>query len=183
MTQNNTDNGDDHSSAIALLVDGFNRVDEQIPDVVSDLSPEDLLWRPDADANSIGWLVWHLTRVADDHVAGIAATPQTWLNDGWMKRFDLPYAEDSIGYGQTSAEVGEFTVENASVLVDYWEATFARITEVLAGLQDDDLERVVDDSYDPPVTVATRLVSVINDLTQHVGQASYVRGLLKRRRD
>lgn len=182
MSQNNTPSGH-HPSPVALLVDGFNRVDEQIPDLVSDLSPEDLSWRPDADANPIGWLVWHLTRVADDHMAGIAASPQAWLDDGWVQRFGLPYPEDSIGYGQTSAEVGAFTVKNPSVLVDYWAATFARITGVLSGLQDDDLERVVDDSYDPPVTVATRLVSVLNDLTQHVGQAAYVRGLLERLRD
>ncbi|MDO5736802.1 MAG: DinB family protein [Propionibacteriaceae bacterium] len=181
MTHTDIDNRD-HSNAIALLIDGFTRVDEQIPDVTSDLSPQDLMWRPDPDANSIGWLAWHLTRVADDHIAGITDSPQAWVEEGWVNRFGLPYAEESIGYGQTSAEVGDFTVKNAGLLVDYWRATFARITQALSELQDDDLERILDNSYDPPVTVSIRLMSVVNDLTQHVGQAAYVRGLLERRR-
>ena len=51
----------------------------------------------------------------------------------------------------------------------------------LATLDDDDLDRVVDTRWDPPVTVGVRLVSVIADDLQHVGQAAYVRGLLHRR--
>ncbi len=170
-----------HQSDVAMLVDGFNRVDESIPDIVRDLGNEELLWRPGPDANPIGWLVWHLTRVLDDHVAGIAGTSQLWLADGWAERFKLPYPHTAIGYGQSSGEVGAFTLEDPSVLPAYWDAAFDRITHVLHGLQDGDLARVVDDSYDPPVTVATRLVSVLNDVTQHVGQAAYVRGLLQGR--
>ncbi|MGV8845591.1 mycothiol transferase [Tessaracoccus sp.] len=169
-----------HQGNVTMLADGFARVDELIPGVLHDLAIEELLWRPTAEANPIGWLVWHLTRVLDDHVAGIAGTPQMWLSDGWVDRFGLPYPEKSIGYGQTSDEVGAFTLNDSSVLLPYWDATFNHITQLLEELQDGDLERVVDDSYDPPVTVAVRLVSVLNDVTQHVGQAAYVRGLLPR---
>lgn len=45
---------------------------------------------------------------------------------------------------------------------------------------DGDLKRAVDESWDPPVTLAVRLVSVISDGRQHAGQAAYVRGLVKR---
>lgn len=169
-------------SPVALLVDGFNRVDDLVPDIVAGLRIDDLLWRPDTDANSIGWLIWHLTRVQDDHVAGIAGSTQVWLEDGWADRFALPYPAVAIGYGHTSAEVGSFTVGDPRMLTGYWAATFTRTSDVLSELQPDDLARVIDESYEPPVTVATRLVSVLNDITQHVGQASYVRGLLDRRR-
>ena len=39
-------------------------------------------------------------------------------------------------------------------------------------------DRIVDERWDPPVTLGARLVSVVNDDTQHVGQAAYVKGLL-----
>jgi hypothetical protein len=42
-----------------------------------------------------------------------------------------------------------------------------------------DLDRVVDKRWDPPVTLGVRLVSVVDDDAQHVGQAAYVRGLQK----
>ncbi len=71
----------------AVLADALTRVREQVPAVVGDLDEEDLAWRPDPDANSIAWLIWHLTRVADDHVAEVAGTDQVWTSDGWYQRF------------------------------------------------------------------------------------------------
>ena len=176
---NRRDRGHSH---VALLIDGFGRVDEALPDLLAGLGVQDLVWRPDSDANPIGWLVWHLTRVLDDHVAGVAGVTQVWMAGGWAERFGLPYPEDAIGFEQTSAEVGSFTVKDPSILVEYWAATFAGASQVISAMQPHDLRRVVDGSYDPPVTVAIRLVSVLNDITQHVGQAAYVRGLVERRR-
>ena len=43
-----------------------------------------------------------------------------------------------------------------------------------------ELEREVDQSWDPPVTLAVRLVSVVNDITQHAGQAAYAAGIIAR---
>jgi hypothetical protein len=45
-------------------------------------------------------------------------------------------------------------------------------------LTDDDLDRIVDERWDPPVSLGVRLVSVIDDDAQHAGQAAYLRGLL-----
>ena len=45
----------------------------------------------------------------------------------------------------------------------------------------DELDRIIDYGWDPPVSVGVRLVSVIGDDLQHAGQAAYVKGLLERR--
>ena len=177
----NDPSGGPHPSML-LLADAFQRVRDLVPGVVRDLSVEELTWRPDAAANPVGWLVWHLARVQDDHLAGMTDGQQVWVVDGWETRFALPYSTGSIGYGQTSAEVGDFSVDNPELLTGYHDGGSSRTAAILRGLSVEDLERVIDDSYDPPVTVATRLVSVVNDTTQHIGQAAYVRGLLERRR-
>ena len=169
------------TTATDVLVDAFTRVHDDLPDVLDGLAPADLLWRPDADANSIAWLVWHLTRVQDDHLAGVAVSDQVWTADGWADRFALPYDVDAHGWGQTSAEVGAFSVDDATLLVGYQDAVHRRTLEVLAGLGDADYARVVDERWDPPVTAAVRLVSVVNDISQHLGQAAYVAGLARRR--
>lgn len=168
--------------ALALLIDGFERVQELVPSVVDDLSVDDLTWRPDAAANSIGWLVWHLTRVQDDHLADIADEEQVWTSQGWSSRFALPYETDSIGYGQSSKEMGDFRLEDPALLTGYHAAVSERTSKALSGMPGTELDRVIDQSYDPPVTVAARLVSVLNDTTQHIGQAAYVKGLVERRR-
>lgn len=172
----------DLARARALLVDAFGRVAEAIPELLDGLTPTEILWRPDAEANSIGWLVWHLTRVQDDHLAGVAETEQVWTTAGFAERCALPYAARSIGYGQSSREVGAFAVGDASLLAAYHAAVHAETVRIVEGLTEADFARIVDRRWDPPVTAAVRLVSVVNDITQHAGQVAYVRGLAQRRR-
>jgi hypothetical protein len=168
------------TSAQEILQDAFHRVHELVPSAVEGLTTDELLWRPDADANHVAWLVWHLSRVQDDHLAGVGQVEQAWTAQGWSSRFGLPYPDDTIGYGQSSKDVGAFVLSDPGLLTGYHEAVHSLTGSVLDGLSD--FSRVVDDSWDPPVTVAVRLVSVVNDISQHVGQAAYVRGLIERRR-
>lgn len=164
-----------------ILRDAYGRVHEELPALLDDLDAEALLWRPDADANPIGWLAWHLTRVQDDHVAGVGQVEQVWTSGGFAERFALPYAVEAIGYGHTSAEVGAFDVVDTGLLLDYHRAVHVLTVQVLQAMDDVGYARVIDESWDPPVTAAVRLVSVIGDTQAHLGQIGYVRGLAERR--
>ena len=163
-----------------LLVDGFDRVKETVHAAVEGLDEEALAWRPDADANPVAWLAWHLTRIQDDHVADVAGSAQIWTVGGWVERFRLPYDVGAVGYGQSSEEVGALRAP-ADLLVAYHDAVQQATVDYVSTLADEDYPRVVDERWDPPVTLAVRLLSVLNDTTQHAGQAAYVRGLLDRR--
>jgi Protein of unknown function (DUF664) len=165
-----------------LLVDAFDRIRTGVHSAVDGLDENELAVRLDADANSIAWLVWHLSRVQDDHVAGLAGTEQVWAADGWAERFGLPFGSGAMGYGQSSDEVGAVRGVSAELLVGYFDAVHAATVRVLRALTDADLARVVDQNWDPPVTLAVRVVSVLNDDLQHVGQAAFVRGVVLRRR-
>ncbi|MFL6061522.1 MAG: mycothiol transferase [Marmoricola sp.] len=163
----------------AVLIEAMDRVRQAVPEVVAGLDEDQLAWRPDPRANSIAWLVWHLTRVADDHVAEVAGVEQVWTRDGWYERFALPFPPEAHGYGQGADEVGQVRVA-ADLLAGYHDAVAAMVHDYLGTLAAADLERVVDERWDPPVTLGVRLVSVIDDCAQHVGQAAYVRGMLER---
>lgn len=163
-----------------LLTDAFDRIRGVVHAAAGGLSPEQLAFRADGDANSIGWLVWHLTRVQDDHVSDVAGAAQAWTDDGWADRFGLPFDPSDIGYGHGSGDVAAVRVESAELLTGYHDAVHARTVEYVSGLADDDLARVVDRSWDPPVTLGVRLVSVVSDDLQHAGQAAFVRGLVER---
>ena len=165
-----------------LLADAFSRVHEDLPGFVDGLTITELLWRPDPDANSIGWLLWHLTRVQDDHLAGVGEVDQAWTSEGWAARFALPYDVAAHGYGHSPAEVGAFTLSDPGLLVGYHDAVHALTLRVVSALDDAGFARIVDRRWDPPVTAAVRIVSVVNDITQHLGQAAYVRGLVERGR-
>jgi Protein of unknown function (DUF664) len=160
-----------------LLNDAFERVLQTATGAVDGLTDEQLATRPAHDANSIAWLVWHLTRVQDDHVADVAGTEQVWTAQDFVSRFDLPFDSGATGYGMSSEEVGHVRA-GAELLADYLRAVHAATTSYVAGLAPEDLDRVVDERWDPPVTLGVRLVSVVNDDLQHAGQAAYARGLL-----
>jgi uncharacterized damage-inducible protein DinB len=156
-------------------------VHDVVHSVLDGLDEDALTARLDPDANSIAWLVWHLTRVQDDHVAEVAGTEQVWTRDGWAERFGLPFDPGTVGYGQSSDEVGQVRGVTAEQLAGYFDAVHAATSAYVGALRDADLDRVVDTRWDPPVTLAVRLVSVISDDLQHAGQAAFVKGVLARR--
>lgn len=160
-----------------VLADAYGRVLENGLAVVAGLTPEELAARPAPDVNTIAWLVWHLARVQDDHVAEVAGTAQVWTEQGFAERFGLDLDVADTGYGHTAEQVAAVRA-TADDLAAYLRATHAASTAYLATVGPDDLDRVVDERWDPPVTLGVRLVSVVDDGAQHVGQAAYVRGLL-----
>ena len=163
-----------------LLVDAFDRIRDSTVRVVDGLSESELTFRATPDANSIVWLVWHLSRVQDDHIADAAGGAQVWTAGGFAERFGLPFDDEETGYGMSAEEVGAVTGVAAEDLAAYHTAVHDRTIAYLGALTDSELDRVVDEDWDPPVTLAVRLVSVVSDDLQHVGQAAFVRGLLPR---
>ncbi|MEU7632150.1 DUF664 domain-containing protein [Nocardia sp. NPDC049220] len=162
-----------------VLTDAFGRIREVVHEVVDGLDEDDLVYRIDPGANSIAWLVWHLTRVQDDHVADVAGTEQVWTAHGWYERFGLPIEVGATGYGDRPVDVAVVRAP-AELLTGYYDAVHDQAVRFVRKLSDSDLERIVDIRWDPPVTLGVRLVSVISDDLQHAGQAAYLRGVIDR---
>ena len=164
-----------------LVIDGLARVEEDLRRALEGLSAEQLAFRPAEHSNSIAWLAWHLTRVEDDHVSELAGRPQAWIEEKWHERFGRRADSNDTGFGYSPEQVARIRPESAQVLVDYYAAVHRRSLEYLETVTCEAMDRVIDTRWDPPVTVGVRLVSVVNDCTQHVGQLAYVRGLLENR--
>ena len=166
------------NAARDLLVDAFGRIRELVVDLTDGLTEETATYRPNEEGNSISWLLWHLTRVQDDHVAGVAGVEQAWTT--WRERFGLPFSDWATGYGQSSEEVAAVRA-TGDLLAGYQADVHALTMGYLEEITDDELARVVDTRWKPPVTASVRLVSVLSDTLQHLGQAAYVQGLAERR--
>ncbi|QGN33612.1 DUF664 domain-containing protein [Microlunatus sp. Gsoil 973] len=161
----------------ALVTDAFDRVEELVDGITADLTPQMATYRPDPGANSIAWLVWHATRVQDDHMAELAKVDQVWPQ--WRERFGLPFDDNATGYGHGPEQVGQVQVAG-DLLAGYHREVQALTRDYVGALTEQELGRVVDTNWDPPVTASVRLISVIGDITQHLGQAYYVQGLAER---
>ena len=162
----------------ALLSELYGRIAPLAEDAVEGLSQRQLTERLGTEANTIGWLVWHLTRVQDSHIAEILEVDQLWVEGDRARSFGLEADPSNTGFGHSADEVAAVQPRDASVLVDYLDAVDGRTQSMLADLDPDDLDRVVDENFDPPVTLGVRLLSIADDCLQHAGQAAYVRGLV-----
>lgn len=163
-----------------MLIDAFGRIAEQVVAVTDGLHDDEAIWRPDPEANPVAWLLWHLARVQDDHIAGLADVEQAWTGEKWFERFALPFDVGATGYADSPEDVGRLRASTAD-LAGYHADVHALTLRYLDGLTTDELERVVDENWDPPVTASARIVSVISDCTDHIGQAEYVLGMARRR--
>ncbi len=162
-----------------LLTEFFSRIPEVLHKAAGGLDAEGLAFRPDADANSIAWLVWHTARVQDAQLADVAGLEPVWVTEGWAEALALPFDPRDTGYGHTSAQVAQ-VVASAEDLLGYVDAVATFAADYVGGITHAELDRVVDRRWDPPVKLGVRLVSIVVDAAEHAGQASYVRGLLDR---
>ena len=164
-----------------VLIDLFERITEHVHEAVDGLDTAALCTPPEPGANPIGWLVWHLTRVQDHHISEILEQDQEWISGKWSTRFGVAADANNTGYGHSWKDVMSIRPESAETLIEYYEAVAARTRALLATTTANDLDRIVDKRWDPPVTLGVRLISIADDDIQHAGQATYVRGILDRR--
>jgi Protein of unknown function (DUF664) len=159
-----------------LLRDSFTRLIEHVDTLTDGLTDELAFYRPTPTANSIAWLIWHSARQQDVQLSDIAGIEQVWLREGWVDRFGLDLPREDMGYGHDAAEVGRVRAP-AELLAGYAHAVHKATLAYIASVDPDELSRIVDERWDPPVTASVRLVSIVDDGAQHLGQAAYVRGI------
>ena len=161
-----------------MLLDSFDRFRDDLTSALTDLDEAALVWRPAPGANPMGWIAWHVLRVQDDHLADVGGVEQAWFANGWQQVFGLPYPPEAHGYGQSDDDVAAWRGA-APALIGYANNVNALTHRVLDRLTD--YARIVDPRWDPPVTAAVRLVSVVDEVNQHLGQIAYLKGLYGRR--
>lgn len=159
-----------------VLLDAFGRIRDTVAATLQGVDDEALVRRPAGSGNSMAWLIWHLSRVEDAQLASAAGLKQVWTSQGFAGRFGLPLPERDTGYGHSTGQVDAVHAP-PELLVEYHDAVHRQTVEFLKTLGDEDLDRIVDTRWEPPVTLGVRLVSTIADCLQHVGQAAYAKGL------
>ncbi len=162
-----------------LLLDAARRPQDAAASVLAGITDETLHALPDGRGSSIAWLVWHAARQQDVQIAELAAVDQVWVTGDWAARLGVHRGPDALGFGDAHADVAELHIADPALLLAYLNDVVDAVCAYASGLTQDDLAEVIDTSWDPPVTRGVRIVSTIDDMVIHVGQAAYVRGLLE----
>ena len=164
-----------------LIAELFSRVHGHVHGVLDGLATEDLYAVPEPGSNPIGWLLWHLTRVQDMHIAEILEQDQVWQEPGWSAPLRPRPRPGQRGLRPLPRAGRGRAAREPEAIRDYYAEVEERTKTLVAALTAESLDRVVDTRWDPPVTLGVRLVSIADDDIQHAGQAAYVKGLLQRR--
>ena len=152
----------------SLLIDGYGRVPGFLESVVKGLTQDDLNWQPRHDCNSIGWLIWHLTRQQDAQIAALMGEEQLWITDGWHAKFKRPSDPKDVGFGHTLEEVSAFKSPDVSTLLDYNRAVIERSKHYIRSLPKTELDRELNEPWFQPLpTVGVRLISILDDSVLH----------------
>lgn len=161
-----------------VYVELYGRIPPLVRAAVEGLSAAQLVSRPSPGANTIGWLVWHATRVQDAHVAELLQVEQLWATGGFAGDFGLEPDPANSGFGHGPDDVDSVRPTGPDAVLRYHDTVHERTLRLLRGLTDTELDSVIDRDWDPPVTLGVRLVSIADDSLQHVGQALYARGIV-----
>jgi hypothetical protein len=159
--------------AVALM----ERSQVRMKRAMEDLTDDQLYWQPAEGANSIGWLVWHLSRWKDIQTARVVGEPQVWVSEAWAGRFGM--AEAAHGSGDGPADVAAFRAER-TLLIGYadaaHEAALRRVGSATA-------EQLSNDTPSPtgggaPGVGWSAILTNTIDYTEHTGQIAYLRGMI-----
>ena len=161
-----------------VLVDAASRPVESVGPVLDGLTDEAAHHLPAGRGNSIAWLLWHAARQMDVQTVAMSGRPSVWTSGGWAARLGVDRPEDDFGFGDSPEHVAAFHVTDVPALGDHLRACVEAFTAYVDTLTEHDWDEIVDESYDPPVTRAVRLVSIVDDAAVHVGQAAYARGIV-----
>lgn len=139
------------------------------------LSPAEMAWQPAPDANSIGWMLWHMVRVEDMWIQFFAQfQPELWESAGWHEKFGLPTRDN--GFGHTADQVNNFPPLDWPEFLRYRTAVRAATLAYLNTLTPADLATVPRERR-PEMSLGAMFRQIIGELYQHTGQIAYLRGL------
>src|SRR5262249_31923291 len=109
--------------------------------------------RPGSGLNSLVWLLWHMARAEDVAVNAVVAGCDQVLDDGWIRRMDVPWR--IIGTGMTENEVAEMTARaDVAAVRAYRSAVGRRTREVVSALPPQACEEIVGLEHLPPRAAA-----------------------------
>ncbi len=158
-----------------FIVDALDKENGFLLDAVEGLGPDELAWQPAADANSIGWILWHMVRVEDMWIQFFAQfQTELWETGGWHEKFGLPTRDN--GFGHTAEQVNNFPGVDLAEFLRYRAAVRQATLAYLDTLTTEDMETVPRERR-PEMSLGAMFRQIIGEMYQHVGHIAYLRGL------
>ena len=163
---------------VEMLVDALDRAEERFLETIAQMNVEQLNTMPADLIKSVTWLTWHTAKMIDQQLSELAGKEPLYTSQVWVQKFDLDLPLDTQDWIHTPEQARKVQVEDKELLVDYLQAAVAFGRDYLSKLDLTTLDEIIDESWEPPVTRAVRIISTLDDASMHSGQAVYTRRLV-----
>ena len=158
-----------------FIVDALDKENGFLLEALDGLGPDELAWQPASDANSIGWILWHMVRVEDMWIQFFAQfQTELWETEGWHEKIGLPTRDN--GFGHTAEQVNNFPGVDLGEFLRYRASVRQATLAYLDTLTPEDMERVPRERR-PEMSLGAMFRQIIGEMYQHVGHIAYLRGL------
>jgi uncharacterized damage-inducible protein DinB len=145
--------------------------------VLDTMTQQELMWRPANGCNSMGLILFHVARSEDSFIqTRLQGKPQIWESEKWYIKLNMGEAETGSHY--TIDQVNAFRVPSMKELLDYYDAVRMSTLDYLSSLTSNAFDKVVKLPFGE-FTVAGVLTLVVSHTAQHLGEISYLRGMLR----
>ena len=151
---------------------------EMVTLAVAEVDEATMVARPNDDSNSMIWLIWHMTRVADRFIHfRLTDKPQLWTADAWHDKFNMHDDPQKFGLGWSDKRVAVWQSPLNAVVMAYFHAVNSVVIEYFNSLTERELARVIPFPALPDtMTVGEALGNLVWDNISHGGQVVYLRG-------
>ena len=161
---------------------GLRETFDDLVTALDGLTCDELNWRPTLESNSISWLVWHMARVEDNWVnLRLRGKDSVWDAEGWSEQLGVDVQGN--GWGQSAEEIRGMPRIDVEHAMRYYRNVRA-VTSVYFEdeMTEADLAAVVKHPSGNPKlnwTYAQVLGHLLSEEAQHLGQVSYLRGMMR----
>ena len=161
-----------------FILDNLERIQQVLTEAVDSLTYDELTWQPRAGANPIGFILWHQVRCEDTYIQTlIRRQPQVWVSEKWYQKLNLSDDPWDNGNDYTAEQVAGFPVPKIKDLLGYAEAVRARTVTYLKGITSDQFDEEIQQPEFEGINIGKLFSYMLCELTQHIGQIAYLRGL------
>jgi len=167
---------------VALVLDfvrdSIHQQHEAWDQAISDLTQDQMHFRPNGQGNHIGFIAWHYVRTEDNLVQFVFQNrkPTVWLAGGYDQAFGLP--RTAQGTGMPSEDAAQMRLPSVEQWMTYQRAVWQATDTWLNAVAEADLLRTVRIMPFGEITVLTAVrIPIVNHGFLHLGQVGHLRKL------
>lgn len=166
------------SALLDFLHDSLRQQHETWDNAISDLTLDQIHYRPNAQGNHIAFIAWHYVRTEDNIVQFVLQNrkPTVWIAEGYDQKFGLP--RTAQGTGMPPDDAARLRIPSIGEWMTYQRAVWQATDQWLDGVSETDLQRQVKIMPFGDISVLTALrIPILNHGFMHLGQVQHLRTL------